>query len=89
MEQIKIKRVQVAQSGIDGAWSVMATDAAGREYYFEPMPYRKAVTLAERVEKRGAINPDLWDCHIPYGTLAWLTDGMEQRQIEDERFGYF
>jgi len=88
MERVKIKMVQVGGGERVSDFVVMATDSAGRQYYFEPLPYRKAVILAERVEQRGSINPELWDRHIPYGTVAWLIDGMEQRQIEDERFGY-
>ena len=38
--------------------------------------------------KGGSIDPDLWNCYTPYGTNAWLLDGHEERQIEDERFGY-
>jgi len=91
MEQIKIKEAQVIFDEIHKGFSVMATDAAGRQYYLQdaPLPYTKADRLTKRVEQRGAINPDLWVCHIPYGSQAWLIDGMEQRQIEDERFGYF
>lgn len=90
MTNIAIKTVQLVYNDIAGGWILMTTDGAGREYYLRDavLPYAKACMLEKKVNQRGTINPDLWDCHTPYGTRAWLIDGMEQRQIEDERFGY-
>ena len=47
----------------------------------------RAVSFASKIEDRGYLDVNLWDCRIPYGSNAWISDGMEQRTIEDERNG--
>jgi len=71
-------------------FGVTARDAQGRIFYLMnvALPLQKAISLSDRVRDRGEIDLNLWHVHIPYGTEAWLTDGMEQRQIEDEREGF-
>jgi hypothetical protein len=75
----------------DILFAVVAYDAQGREYtLLEPMFER--ATDARRLEAvvaaAGVIDADQWACRAPYGTEAWLIDGCEQRQIEDEREGW-
>jgi hypothetical protein len=94
-ERINIKSTDISFfEDINGTayFVVMAWDADGREYALGdatypilPMPFPKASKLKERVADRGSIDPDLWACRTPYGTNAWLLDGCEERQIEDER----
>ena len=79
----------------DALWVVQAWDAKGREYTLgdatypiRPLPFERAAAVVKRVKLAGKINPDLWSMRAPYGTDAWLEDGMEDRQIEDEKFGY-
>jgi len=71
-------------------FGVTARDGQGRVFYLigVALPLQRAIDLSDRVRERGEIDLNLWHVHIPYGTEAWLIDGMEQRQIEDERFGY-
>lgn len=76
-------------------WLVQASDADGREYTLgdekfplRPLPLHVAQRVAEKVKAAGDIDENLWSCRVPYGTNAWLIDGMEERQIADERFGY-
>jgi len=52
------------------------------------LPLWSAEALLAKVKARGSVDVNLWICHAPYGTDAWLLDGNEERQIEDERFGY-
>lgn len=91
----KIKTASVASYG-DGLWAIEAHDAAGREYtlldqdgFVRTIPYDRAVEVANAVKAKGTIDGNLWSYRIPYGTAAWLSEGMEERQIEDERFGYY
>lgn len=78
-------------------FTIIATDKQGREYvlsdgdgYVRAMPYVKADMVLHAIKAAGnIINPDHWGVRAPYGTEAWLIDGEEDRQIEDERFGYF
>jgi hypothetical protein len=71
-------------------WTIACSDAQGRQYWLADatLPLINARALAAKVNAKGEINADLWLCHVPYGTDAWLLDGHEDRQIEDERFGY-
>lgn len=77
-------------------WVVMGADADGREYVLNDdhglraMPEYKAQAVVAKINAAGkVINPMLWSCRAPYGTSAWMLDGMEERMIEDERmFGW-
>jgi hypothetical protein len=88
--QIAITNAQVCATHDGQAYTILAGDQDGRQYYLAEvaLPYRRAVDLLGRVKQAREININLWHCHVPYGTAAWLIDGMEERQIEDERFGY-
>ena len=78
-------------------FSIMGTDKQGREYvlsdgdgFVRVMSYTKADMVMDAIKAAGyMINPEHWGVRAPYGTEAWLLEGMEERQIEDERFGYF
>lgn len=91
---INIIRTDISDIG-DGTDCIMAYDSEGREYTLltpdgdiRTFAYaRDARRLEAKVAAKGQINADLWACRAPYGTLAWLIDGEEQRQIEDERWG--
>lgn len=86
--QITVKNAEAYLA--DGKWTVTCADAQGRQYYLINAGLSKCIAegLAVKVNARGAINADLWNCYVPYGTDAWLLDGCEERQIEDERFGF-
>jgi hypothetical protein len=88
--QIKIENAEPYLNADATSWTVTCNDAQGREYYLADATLEliNARALAAKVNAKGQINVDLWLCHVPYGTSAWLLDGCEQRQIEDERFGY-
>jgi len=75
---------------LEAGWTIQAHDAEGREYYLAnvALPLWSAESLLAKVKARGSVDVNLWLCHAPYGTDAWLLDGNEERQIEDERFGY-
>lgn len=88
--QIAITSAQICATHDGQAYTILANDKDGRQYYLtdDALPFHRAMNLLKRVKLAGEINANLWDCHVPYGTAAWLLDGMEERQIEDERFGY-
>lgn len=75
---------------------VIANDDEGREYtlldennHYRMMSYVKADMVIDRIKAAGyMVNPKHWSCRAPYGTNAWLIDGEELRQIEDERYGF-
>lgn len=73
-----------------GGWTVSCDDAEGRQYYRTDLKLSMCIAsgLARKINERGTINADLWQCHVPYGSVAWELEGHEQRQIEDERYGY-
>jgi len=97
--QVQVKNVHsvfvdyAPQSG----FGIMAHDSDGREYVlldsdgdYRVMSYVKADMVVDRIKAAGhMISLEHWSVRTPYGTQAWLIDGMEQRQIEDERFGYY
>lgn len=88
--QVKIKNAEayLNESGMD--WTITCSDSVGRQYYLKDATMSRfmARALAAKVDAKGEINMDLWICHVPYGSVAWELEGHEQRQIEDERFGY-
>jgi len=67
-------------------WTVEARDKEGRHYVLMDVCVSKdkADRLAAQVQKRGEIMLDLWACHVPYGTDAWLLDNMEITLMDDE-----
>lgn len=72
---------------------VIGHDAQGREYVHEAtwerfLSAHVAEKIVNRVKAAGlVINLAHWDCRAPYGTEAWLIDGIEERAIEDEKAG--
>lgn len=88
--QVKIQNARPYLNESNTDWTITCNDSVGRQYYLEDatMSLFMARALAAKVNARGEINMDLWICHVPYGSEAWLLDGHELRQIEDERFGY-
>jgi hypothetical protein len=94
----KVKTAYIAFADTEDARSylVMASDKHGYEYTLlneegdlRHLSFFKANMIVDKIKANGnVINPDYWACHAPYGTEAWLLDGMEERQMEDERFGY-
>jgi hypothetical protein len=91
-----LAQITRATAIFDGdGWTVEACDKDGRIFCrcnpdASPLHMSKAIAsgLAAKVKERGNINLAYWSCHVPYGSAAWLLDGCEQRQIEDERDGY-
>jgi len=90
--EIEITHTDIACISDDQV-GIMAYDAQGREYVLLDsngafVTFNRATTarrFESTVAAKGKINADLWACRVPYGTEAWLIDGEEQRQIEDER----
>lgn len=78
--------VEVSVQYHDEIYYVRAHDADGREYthhhLFTEAP--KAFALLYRVLEACRINPEHWHCRVPYGTDAWLIDGMEVTLMDDE-----
>lgn len=72
-------------------YHVIGHDRAGREYVHEATWERfllahQASALVARIQAADmVIDLAHWDCRAPYGTEAWLADGMEERAIEDEK----
>lgn len=77
---------QSANAYRDGAYLFVAcSDAQGRQYRHE-MSFSNpeaAHNLAVRVAKAGKIDLSYWDCIVPYGSEAWLIDGMEVTLMDD------
>ena len=75
----------------DGSFYLVGSDGAGAEYTLDqPLTAAQAANTYVRILDGGmAINAKLWNYRAPYGTLAWLADGMEERMIEDEKTGNF
>lgn len=75
----------------DQRFVVVVADKEGREYtrpdvnFIDP---EKAKTFAAKIEERGFLDGNLWNCRIPYGSNAWISDGMEERTYWDERNGF-
>jgi hypothetical protein len=76
--------------------NILATDADGREYtLLDPhsgrpldVPTFIGLVIARDATEAGEIEAERWACRIPYGSNAWLIEGCEDRQIEDERWGW-
>lgn len=94
--QLKNIRIFFVDYATQSGFGIMANDSDGREYVLldsdgdhRVMSYVKADMVVDRIKAAGhMVSSEHWDVRAPYGTQAWLIDGMEQRQIEDERFGY-
>lgn len=67
-------------------WEVQCCDPAGRVYTHEKqfVTAAGAAVLLAKVATRGEIDTDHWGCRVPYGTDAWLEDGMEATLMDDE-----
>lgn len=92
--RIKIVNPRVS-SFSNNNWVVMCNDQDGREYTlsdedgtFKLLPFHVAVSLVKKIAAAGRIDPNLWIGRAPYGTAAWHLDGMEERELEDERMGW-
>lgn len=67
-------------------WEVIASDKQGRIYTHNHQfqtSWAAAALLAKVLEK-GTINLEHWHCRVPYGTEAWLEEGMEATLMDDE-----
>ena len=86
----EINDARIAYNEYETGYTVIAYDKDGRQFDLidAAFSYIRAEKLAAKVKERGSIDPNLWNCYTPYGTNAWLLDGNEERQLEDERFGY-
>lgn len=95
--QVKNVRAFFVEHASHSGFGIMASDRFGYEYVladshgdFRVMSYVKADMIIDKIKAAGnMVSPDHWLVRAPYGTEAWLMDGMEDRQIEDERFGYW
>jgi hypothetical protein len=95
--QVKNVRIFFVDYAPNSGFGIMANDRDGREYVLldsdgghRVMSYVCADKVVGKIKAAGhVVSVEHWDVRAPYGTQAWLIDGMEQRQIEDERFGYY
>ena len=95
--QVKNIRIFFVDYAANNGFGIMANDRDGREYVlldsdggYRVMSYVCADKVVAKIKAAGCVvSVEHWDVRAPYGTQAWLIDGMEQRQIEDERFGYY
>jgi len=88
--RVKLTVVGISQHPRTGMWMVEGADAQGRAYtHTQAFKYRQgADILMLRIERAGLIiNDEHWDMRVPYGTNAWLIDGYEAKQIQDEKDG--
>tara|TARA_Y100000004_G_scaffold66123_1_gene74182 strand:- start:319 stop:606 length:288 start_codon:yes stop_codon:yes gene_type:complete len=77
--------------GADDIFVVMTTDMDGRNYY-HPHDFKNrddALKLVAKVSERGFIESELWECHVPYGSKAYILDGHEERMRQDELDGLY
>lgn len=92
-EQIKnthVTRYTYPKSGNE-VFVVMTTDMDGRDYY-HPHDFTNrddAVKFVSKVSERGFIQSELWECHVPYGSKAYILDGHEERMRQDELDGVY
>ena len=94
--QVKNIRVFFIEHASHSGFGIMANDRFGYEYVlidsdgdYRTMSYVKADMIVDKIKAAGnMVSPEHWSVRAPYGTEAWLMDGMEDRQLEDERFGY-
>lgn len=95
--QVKNVSINFVEEGDLCGFAITANDAQGREYVLlgddglhRVMSYTKADMVVDKIKAaKNLINLEHWDVRAPYGTDAWMLDGMELRQIEDERWGSF
>lgn len=88
--KIKVIHIRSIYDEDRDLYEITANDMQGRQYLLRgvALPFLRAQTLIAKIARAGEINVELWDCRTPYGTEAWLLDGCEEREMEDERFGY-
>jgi len=87
--KIEVDRVNVTTNYND-RFVAIVYDREGRCYTHHDASfadYAIAKEFCDKIADRGYLNGDLWDCSIPYGSLAWIQDGMEERIIQDEKDG--
>ena len=90
---VKLKSLGIDRFPHERTWGafdyfIVGHDAEGREWTL-----MKPLTAAEAAERYCVLTEASWQFEAtedwadraPYGSSAWLNDGMEERQIEDER----
>jgi len=67
-------------------WEVQCCDMDGRVYTHMKQfnTAAGACALLAKVAEAGKIDLEHWNCRVPYGTEAWLEDGMEVTLMDDE-----
>lgn len=91
--KVKLKSVNIEPEA--EGFVVSGSDQDGRKYWLAEggsllvLGYAEAAEIVRDIKDWGFLIDDAeWLVHAPYGTEAWLLDGQEQRQIEDEAFGF-
>ena len=81
--------IDIMRGDNDGEMLVRAGDKDGREYIFPRTftPAGAAEFYCRLTDAEYKIDTARWEMRIPYGSNAWLMDGMEERTIEDEKMG--
>lgn len=96
VKNVRIEFVEAGEIAQHAGFIIMASDRDGYEYVLSDgdgwprvMSYVKSDMVVSDIKRADCmINPEHWGIRAPYGTRAWMLDGMEEREIEDERFGY-
>jgi hypothetical protein len=96
--KVQVKNIQIffIEHASHSGFGIMANDRFGYEYVlidsdgdYRVMSYVKADMMVDNIKAAGnMVSPEHWSVRAPYGAEAWLMDGIENRQLEDERFGY-
>jgi hypothetical protein len=89
--EIKIKGKATARSTYDDChYDVMCCDAVGRQYWrnVHSTDFDAMLRLADKINERGYINSEHWECHVPYGSTAWDLDGHEFLLVQRESPNY-
>lgn len=79
--------VHVWFEDVADGWAVSGCDAEGRIYMhrYRFVSQDAALKLAGRIVGAGyKIDATHWDMRVPYGSDAWLNDGMEVTLMDDE-----
>lgn len=71
----------------DYTFDVTCTDRQGRQYWREvhSKDLDAMDRLAQKVNKCGEINNQLWACYVPYGSTAWDIEGHEYDLVQREK----
>lgn len=66
---------------------LLAHDSDGVEYtlFTEIQSMGALYALCDRVSNKGSINPELWEARIPYGSKAYVEEGLEAQSAFRER----